>query len=74
MTTIDSTERTQLHEWIDLLPQRQINVLYQLVAEFIGDDDTLQQLDALLEKTQSLPQVRDIEDEDITAEIDAYRN
>ncbi len=50
MTTIDSTERTQLHEWIDLLPQRQINVLYQLVAEFIGDDDTLQQLDALLEK------------------------
>ena len=74
MTTIDSTERTQLHEWIDLLPQRQINVLYQLVAEFIGDDDTLQQLDALLEKTQSLPQVRDIADEDITAEIDAYRN
>ena len=74
MTTIDSTERTQLHEWIDLLPQRQINVLYQLVAEFIGDDDTLQQPDALLEKTQSLPQVRDIADEDITAEIDAYRN
>ena len=74
MTTIDSTERTQLHEWIDLLPQRQINVLYQLVAEFIGDNDTLQQLDALLEKTQSLPQVRDIADEDITAEIDAYRN
>lgn len=74
MTTLDSAERTQLHEWIDLLPQRQINVLYQLVAEFIGDDDTLQQPDALLEKTQSLPQVRDIEDEDITAEIDAYRN
>jgi hypothetical protein len=35
---------------------------------------SLQQLDALLKKTQALPQVQVLTDEDIAAEIEAYRN
>jgi hypothetical protein len=32
-----TTERTQLHSWIDNLPPRQLELIYRLVEELIGE-------------------------------------
>ena len=32
-----TTERTQLHTWIDNLPPRQLELIYRLVEELIGE-------------------------------------
>jgi hypothetical protein len=31
-------ELNRLHQWIDTLPPRQVNIVYQLVEEFIEND------------------------------------
>ena len=32
-----ATERTQLHNWIDNLPPRQLELIYRLVEELVGE-------------------------------------
>ena len=32
-----TTERTQLHNWIDHLPPRQLELIYLLVEELVGE-------------------------------------
>lgn len=39
MSTQTSTkERTQLHNWIDKLPPHQLDLIYLLVEELVGDE------------------------------------
>lgn len=42
---VNSQERTRLHQWIDKLPPRQLNLIYHLVEELIeGKQDETEYL------------------------------
>lgn len=44
-TQVDFQERTRLHQWIDALPPRQLDLIYRLVEEFIeGEQDETEYL------------------------------
>ena len=49
-----------------------VEVLFLIREE--DQTSSLQQLDSLLKQTQALPQVQVLTDDDIAAEIEAYRN
>ena len=45
-----------------------------VLAQDADRAQALRRLDTLLQRTQALPQVQELTDDEITAEVDAYRN
>ena len=69
--TVTDTKQVVLSD-VPFLPGQVVEVL--VLAQDADRTHTLHQLDTLLQRTQALPNLQALTDEEIAAEIAAYRN